>query len=70
MNAPSTNGVDGANAQDALPPWLRISADALIPQLQQQIASQATEIAAMRAYIDQLHQALQTAAAVEQKANT
>lgn len=45
------------------PPWADVPAEALVGQLQMQLAGQAMEMAAMRAYIDQLHQALALAAA-------
>lgn len=67
---PDSNGstVNGAlTAADDGPPWLNVTADRLIDQLQRQLVAQTTEMAAMRAYIDQLHQALQAAAVVPQE---
>lgn len=40
------------------PPWAYVEAAALMAELRLQIAAQAQEMAAMRVYIDQLHQAL------------
>lgn len=55
---------NGAQPKQALP-WGTVPADAVIAGLSQQIAAQATEMAAMRAYIDQLHQALAQVTEVE-----
>lgn len=46
------------------PPWMAVDPEAIIRGLQGTVAAQATEMAAMRAYIAQLHQALQLAATV------
>lgn len=47
------------------PPWAEVPAEALIGELTQQVAALTQEIAAMRIYIRQLHQAL--ALATEQQ---
>ena len=42
-------------------PWLAVDPGHLIGELQRQIAAQATEMAAMRLYVAQLHDALEAA---------
>lgn len=49
-----TNGKEA----DHVPPWFHVPADAIVQRLSGQIAEQTAEMAAMRVYIDQLHQAL------------
>lgn len=44
------------------PPWAEVPAQAVIEELQNVIGAQTTEMAAMRAYIGQLHAALASVA--------
>lgn len=53
------------NGREAAPPWMTVTPEALVAQLQAQLVAQMTEMAAMRAYIDKLHRAL--AATVEEE---
>lgn len=39
-------------------PWAHVSASAMVEALTEQVGAQSTEMAAMRIYIDQLHEAL------------
>lgn len=48
------------------PPWLTVDSGLLLQELQGQLAAQATEMAAMRVYIGQLHQALQSVGMIAQ----
>jgi len=51
------SSVDTSSEQSA-PPWANVDPWAIIIQLQQRLVSLDTEMAAMRIYIDQLHEAL------------
>lgn len=61
MSIKVDNG-QAAETAPQLPPWMTVDPEAMIRQLTLQLAGQAQEMAAMRIYIDQLHQALQDAA--------
>ena len=45
--------------QQRVPPWLAVPAEAMIQQLSNQVTMLVQEMAAMRAYIEQLHHALE-----------
>jgi hypothetical protein len=45
------------------PPWANVNAKDIIDDLSRQLGAQAVEMAAMRAYIDQLHRAIETVTA-------
>lgn len=60
--------VENGQTADSLPqaPWADADPRVMVVQLSQQLASAYVEMAAMRTYIDQLHQALAVAVPQEE----